>query len=102
MTYACPTWEYATDARLLKLKRLQNRVRAIGNLDRFTPVRELHVTFKLPYVYGYITNLCRTEAEVIPKHVNPNVRSTGPGETMHRKYMRLKLGGGQAYDRLGD
>jgi hypothetical protein len=26
MTYACPTWEYAADARLLKLQRLQNRV----------------------------------------------------------------------------
>jgi hypothetical protein len=26
MTYACPTWEYAADAHLLKLQRLQNRV----------------------------------------------------------------------------
>jgi hypothetical protein len=25
MTYACLTWEYATDAQLLKLQRLQNR-----------------------------------------------------------------------------
>jgi hypothetical protein len=24
MTYACPTWEYAADAHLLKLQRLQN------------------------------------------------------------------------------
>jgi hypothetical protein len=34
MTYACPTWEYAADAHLLKLQRLQNIVlRATGNLD---------------------------------------------------------------------
>jgi hypothetical protein len=26
MTYACPTWEYAADAHLLKLQSLQNRV----------------------------------------------------------------------------
>jgi hypothetical protein len=55
MTYACPTWEYAADAHLMKLQRLQNRVlRAIGNLHRCTPVRELHVAFKIPYVYDYI------------------------------------------------
>jgi hypothetical protein len=37
MIYACPTWEYAADAHLLKLQHLQNRVlRAIGNLDRHT------------------------------------------------------------------
>jgi hypothetical protein len=40
MTYTCPTWEYAADTNLLKLKRLQNRVlRSIGNPDRCTPVR---------------------------------------------------------------
>jgi hypothetical protein len=48
MTYACPTREYAADAHPLKLQRLQNRVlHAIGNLDRCTLVRELHVAFKL-------------------------------------------------------
>jgi hypothetical protein len=31
--------------------RLQNRVlRAIGKLDRRTPVRDLHLAFKIPYV----------------------------------------------------
>jgi hypothetical protein len=55
MTYASPTWEYAADAFLLKLQRLQNRaLRATGNLDTCTPVRELHVAFKIPYVYDYI------------------------------------------------
>jgi hypothetical protein len=103
MTYACPTWEYATDAHLLKLQHLHNRVlRAIGNLDRRTPVRELHLAFKIPYVYDYITKLCRTQAEVILNHVNPSVRGIGQGEAMHRKYKRLKLNVGQAYDRSAD
>jgi hypothetical protein len=85
---------------LMKLQRLQNRVlRAIGNLDRSTPVRDLHLGFKIPYVYNYITKLCRRKAEVILNHENPNVRVTGQGEARHRKYKRLKLGGGQAYDR---
>jgi hypothetical protein len=62
MIYACPTWEYAADARPLNLQRLQNRgLRVIGNHDRLTPVRELHVAFKIPYVYDYITKLCRTQ-----------------------------------------
>jgi hypothetical protein len=56
MTYAYPTLEYAADTHLLKLQRLQNRVlRAIGNLDRRSEVRELHAAFKIPYVYDYIT-----------------------------------------------
>jgi hypothetical protein len=37
-------------------------------------------------------------ADVILKHVNPNVQR----EAMHRKYKRLKLGGGQAYERSAD
>jgi hypothetical protein len=103
MTHACPTWEYAADAHLLKLQRLQNRVlRTTENLDRCTPLRELRVAFKIPYVCDYITKLCRTQAEVILNHVNPNVRVIGQRETRHRKYRRLKLGGNQAYDRSAD
>jgi hypothetical protein len=84
----------------LILQSLQSRVlRAIGNLDRCTPVQELHVALKIPSVYDYITKLCRTQAKVFLNHVNPNVCGTGQGETSHRKYKRLKLGGGQAYDR---
>jgi hypothetical protein len=42
---------------LMKLQLLQNRVlHAIGNLDTCTPVRDLHLAFKIPYVYDYITN----------------------------------------------
>jgi hypothetical protein len=87
----------------LKLQRLQNRVFCvIGNLDRGTLVRELHVAFKIPYVCEYITKLCKTQAEVVLNHIHPNVRGTGQGEAGHIKYKRLKLGGGQAYDRSAD
>jgi hypothetical protein len=102
-TYTCPTWEYAVDAHLLRLQRLQKRDdRTIGNLYRRTPVREMHVAFKISYVYDYITKLCRTQAEVILNYRNRIVRGTGQGEAMHRKYKRLKRGGGQAYDRSAD
>jgi hypothetical protein len=78
MTYACPTWEYTAEAHLLKLQRLQNKVlRAVGNLNRCTPVSELHVAFKIPYVYDYITELYSTQAEVILMHVNPDVHGSG-------------------------
>jgi hypothetical protein len=100
VTYACPTWEFVADTQLMKLQRQQNRVlRAIGNLDRSTLVRDLHLVFKIPYMYDYITKLCRRQAEVILNHENPNVRAIGQGELRHRKYKRLKLGGGKAYDR---
>jgi hypothetical protein len=103
MTYACPTWEFTADAHLLKFQHLQNRVlRTIGNLDRCTPVCKLHMAFKIPYVYDCVTKLCRTQAEVILNHVNPNVNGIGQWEARHRKYKRLKLGSGQAHDHSAD
>jgi hypothetical protein len=74
--------------------------RTIGNFPRRTPVCELHTAFNIPYVYDFITTLCRQQAEVMLNHNNENVRNIGQGEARHRKYKRLKLGGGQAYDRL--
>jgi hypothetical protein len=35
-------------------------------------------------------------------HVNPNFRGIGQGEARHKKYKRLKLDGGQAYDRSSE
>jgi hypothetical protein len=58
----------------------------------------MHLAFKIPYVYNYITKLCRRLAEVILNHENLNVRAIGQREPRHRKYKTLKLGGGQAYD----
>jgi hypothetical protein len=63
--------------------------------QRFAPA------FNLPYIYmrDYGTKLCRQQAEVIQNHENEYVRVIGKGEARYRKYKRLKLGGGQAYDR---
>jgi hypothetical protein len=54
------------------------------------------------HIYYYITGLCRQQPEVIQNHVNEHVRRTGQGEAKQRKYKRLKLDGGQAYDRTSD
>jgi hypothetical protein len=71
MTYACPAWELAADNHVLKLQRLQNKVlRTIENFPRRTPVRDLHIAFKLPYIYDYKTKLCSQQAEVIQNHAN--------------------------------
>jgi hypothetical protein len=43
-----------------------------------------------------------TQAEVMLNHINPNVRGIGQGESRHRKYKRLKLGGGYTCDRSAD
>jgi hypothetical protein len=82
---------------------LQNKVLCtIGNFPRCTPDRDMCIAFSLPFVYDYITKLCRTQAEVIRSHENEHVRDIGQGEARHRKYKRLKLGGGQAYARSSD
>jgi hypothetical protein len=60
------------------------------------------MVFKIPYVYDYIGKLCRTQAEVILNHANPNVCGIRQEEAMHRKYKRLKRGCGQAYDCSAD
>jgi hypothetical protein len=99
MSYACPAWEFAAECHLLKLQRLQNKVlRTIGNFPYRTSVRDMHKAFHMPYVYDYITKSCRQQTEVIQNHANENVRYIGQGEARHRKYKRLKLGGGHVYD----
>jgi hypothetical protein len=70
-----------------QLVSLQNSVlHAIVNLDRCTPVCKLHVALKIPYVYDYVTKLCRTQVEEILNCVNPNVRGIGQGEARDQKY----------------
>jgi hypothetical protein len=59
-------------------------------------------TFKFSYIYDYITKLNRQQAEVIQNHENANVHNIGQCEPRHRKYKRLKLGGGQSYDRSSE
>jgi hypothetical protein len=85
------------------LRSLQNKVlRTNGNFPRRTPVRKLRKAFNIPYIYDYIIKLCRQQAEVIQNHENVNGRNIGQGEAQHTKHKRLKLGGGQAYDRSSD
>jgi hypothetical protein len=80
----------------------KNQAIYFSYFPRCTPVCDLHTDFNLPYIYDYITELCRKQAEAIRNHENDNVCSIGQGEPRHRKYKRLKLGGGQAYDRSSD
>jgi hypothetical protein len=92
MTYACPAWECAAENNPLNLQRLQNKVlRTIGIFPRRTPVREIHMAFKLTYIYDCITKLCRQQAEVTQNHENVNFRNIGQGEPRHRKYKRFNL-----------
>jgi len=96
--YACPAWEFALDTYLLRLQRLIiQALRIIGNFPRHTPIFELQVAFKIPYVYGFVTKLCRQQAEVIQNQVTKNVCYTGQGEAQHRKCKRFTLRGGRAY-----
>jgi hypothetical protein len=60
------------------------------------------MAFKIPYVYDYITKLCRQQAEVIQNHDNKNIHNIGQGEARHRGYKRLGLGDSQAYDCSSD
>jgi hypothetical protein len=86
----------------LKLQRLQNLIlRTIGNFPRRTSFPDLHVTFQIPYLYDYVTKLCRQQAEVIQNHDYKNVHNIGQGEARHRKHKMFKLGGGHVYDRSG-
>jgi hypothetical protein len=47
-----------------------------------------------------LTKLRRGQATVILNHKNVDICIIGQREAQHRKYKRLKLGGGQAYDQL--
>jgi hypothetical protein len=80
MTYACSTWEHAADALLVNLQHLQNRAFcAFGNFDTCTPVLQLYVAFKIPYIYYYIrvNKLYRKQPELSLNHVNPNASGIG-------------------------
>jgi len=62
-------------------QHLQNKVlHTIGNLPRCTPIGNLHVAFKIPYLYDFITKLCRQQATVILHHENVNIHNIGQGE----------------------
>jgi hypothetical protein len=84
----------ATNMQAMHMEKMFSML-SVPRLYNYSPF----AAFNIPYVYDYITKLCRQQAEVILNHDNENVRNIGQGEARHRKYKRLKLGGGQAYDR---
>jgi hypothetical protein len=87
----------------MKLHHIQKRVLCTSrNFLKCTLVCELQKAFNILYIYDYVTNLSGQHAEVVQNHKEVNIRNTGQGEAQHRKYMRLKLGSGQAYDRSSD
>jgi hypothetical protein len=55
------------------------------------------MVFQISYVYEYKNQIMQATSTSHSK----SWKFTH-GETQHRKYKRLKLGGGQAYDRLND
>jgi hypothetical protein len=80
MTYACPACEFAADSHLLKLQPPQNKVLlTVGNFLRRTPVRDMDMVFKLPYIFDCISKLCRQQAEVTQNNENANVYNIGQG-----------------------
>jgi hypothetical protein len=103
MIYAYPTWEFAADTQLLTLQHLQNKVLCTtGKFSKRTPVRELHMAFRVPYIYNYITKLCRQQAKVIQNHENGNVATSVKVKLETENIKRLKLGDGRAYDYSSD
>jgi hypothetical protein len=100
LTYARSAWEFVVDSYHSKLQRLQNKVlRTTGNLPRRTLTWDLHMAFWIPYIHDFVIKLCRQQVTVTLNQENVNIRNTSQSEGRHRKYKRLKLGGGQAYDR---
>jgi hypothetical protein len=54
MIYACPSWEFAADSHLLKLQGLQKSSPRHWKFSKAHMVRDLHMAFKLPYIYIYM------------------------------------------------
>jgi hypothetical protein len=49
------------------------------------------VTFKIPYIYDFITELFRQQAEIVQNHSNPNVRNIGQAEAQRKNIRGLNL-----------
>jgi hypothetical protein len=45
-----------------------------------TAIRDIHFALQVPYVYDYVTKLCRQQAQVIENHKNVHIAYTGQGE----------------------
>jgi hypothetical protein len=63
----------------VKLQCLHKVLRTIGHSPRRSQVHNMHVDFQRPYVYDYITELCRQEAEVIKVKILVTLCKAKPG-----------------------
>jgi len=90
ITYACPAWVFAADIHLLKLQLLEGKVLSdVDKLPRLTSTRALHMVFEVPYVYDYVTEICRKQPEVIQDHEDVNIWTIGQSEAQSRKFKSL-------------
>jgi hypothetical protein len=55
------------------------------------------IVFQIPYITVIETKLCRQQAQVIENNVAAHIPNIG-GKAQHKRYKRLRLCGGQAYD----
>jgi hypothetical protein len=100
MTYACPAREFAAHSHHIKRQRLQNKILCTtGKVPKSTPIRDMHMAFRIPHMDNYMIKLCRQQSQVIQNHENAHILNIGQCEARHRKYKRFMLGYGQAYDR---
>jgi hypothetical protein len=51
-----------------------------GNNPRYTQISDLHVAFKIPYAYDFITKVCTQQAKVIQTHENENGGNIAQGK----------------------
>jgi hypothetical protein len=82
------------ELRLLCSERFNKQVFVTINFHEY----ELAYTYKEPWTLFIHSATSRSHIN----HENANVRNIGQGGLRHRKYKRLKLGGGQIYDRSID
>jgi hypothetical protein len=74
------------------LVKLQKRsLRATDKVDRLTPVLEMRVAFRIPYVYNYIAKLWGKYTKAIQNELNSNVRGIGQEGAMRRSVGGLNL-----------
>jgi hypothetical protein len=58
----------------------------------------LHVVFKITYLYDSVTKLYRQQVKVMLHHENVSICNIGQSKAQQIKYKRLKPGSSQAYD----
>jgi hypothetical protein len=58
--------------------------RTIEYFPRCLLVHDEHMVFNVPYIYYYITDLCRKQAEATQNYENANVCNRGHGEARQK------------------